>query len=120
MEHYIKKIEYKGVNIDNINKLIVGFGGAQVKDLVNKAMLTAIGQGRQKADNRDFEEALDKILMGNKTRYNEGELRQTAIHEVGHAIMTQLDEQSPPIYKVTILSRGGSLGHTSFLPNYDD
>lgn len=47
------------------------------------------------------------------------ELYKTAIHEAGHAMVALLNKWATPLDKVTILSKGGSLGHTSFLPKGD-
>lgn len=49
----------------------------------------------------------------------EEEKLMTAIHESGHALAGLLNKNSIKMEKVTILSKGGSLGHTSFVPERD-
>jgi ATP-dependent Zn protease len=65
---------------------------------------------------------LDRINIGvlNKSlSVQKDELYKTAIHEAGHAMVALLNPDATPLDKVTILSKGGSLGHTSFLPEGD-
>jgi ATP-dependent Zn protease len=65
---------------------------------------------------------LDRINIGilNKSlSVTQDELYKTAIHEAGHAMVALLNSEATPLDKVTILSKGGSLGHTSFLPERD-
>jgi cell division protease FtsH len=47
------------------------------------------------------------------------EKRVTAYHEGGHALVAWALPHSAPVHKVTILSRGRSLGHTLVLPTED-
>jgi len=41
-------------------------------------------------------------------------------YSVGHAIMSVLNKNSTPLYKVTILPKAHSLGHTAFIPEKDE
>src|ERR1043166_7764463 len=50
---------------------------------------------------------------------SEHEKRVTAYHEGGHALVAWALPHSAPVHKVTILSRGRSLGHTLVLPTED-
>jgi cell division protease FtsH len=43
----------------------------------------------------------------------------TAYHEVGHAIVGQLLENTDPVHKISIISRGQALGYTISLPTED-
>jgi cell division protease FtsH len=47
------------------------------------------------------------------------EKKITAYHEGGHALVAWALPHSAPVHKVTILSRGRSLGHTLVLPTED-
>jgi len=47
---------------------------------------------------------------------NDEEKKTTAYHEGGHALLGKLLPKADPVYKVTIIPRGMSLGQTSSLP----
>jgi cell division protease FtsH len=69
-----------------------------------------------------LEEAIDRVIAGpeRKTRVmSEKEKKVTAYHEGGHALVAWALPHSAPVHKVTILSRGRSLGHTLILPTED-
>ena len=66
--------------------------------------------------------AKDKIMMGPERKtmvLNEKTKRITAYHEAGHAIVGLCLPEHDPVYKVTIIPRGGALGVTMFLPEED-
>lgn len=92
-----------------------GFSGAQLANLVNEALILATKRELTYATMAEFDEARDKIIMGteHKTlqRHND-ELRKTAYHEAGHALLHILLPDAPSLYKVTVLARGHSLGAT--------
>jgi cell division protease FtsH len=70
----------------------------------------------------DFEEAKDKVLMGVERKsmvLSDGEKRNTAFHEAGHAICNIYCKDADPLHKVTIIPRGRALGVTFSLP-YED
>ena len=69
-----------------------------------------------------FEKAKDKIMMGAERRslvMSEQEKLNTAYHEAGHAIVGYCVPDHDPVYKVTIIPRGRSLGVTMYLPEED-
>jgi cell division protease FtsH len=69
----------------------------------------------------DFEEALDRILLG-ATRailLNDHERRTVAYHEAGHALVAWFTPFADPVHKVTIMPRGRALGVTEQLPGDD-
>jgi len=49
----------------------------------------------------------------------EEERRLTAYHEAGHALVAKFVKDMDPVYRISIVARGGSLGHTSFPPERD-
>lgn len=74
---------------------------------------------REKANNEDFEQAYDRILMGvgrNKMYVSKEDKLMTAYHEIGHALTSLLTPGASTLHKVTILPRGGALGFTAMLP----
>ena len=67
----------------------------------------------------DFEEAKDKIMLGMERKsviLSADEVKTTAYHEAGHALVSWLTPGTDPIHKVTIIPRGHALGITHFLP----
>jgi len=96
-----------------------GFSGADLANLVNEAALLAAKEGRDAVTMRDFEEALDKLVMGLARKsivMSEEDKRLTAYHEAGHALVAKLLPDPDPIHKVTIIPRGMSLGSTAQMP----
>ncbi len=70
----------------------------------------------------EFDFAYDKHVMGTdwKSRVRDKEdLKITAYHEAGHTLVTQYTKGSKPLHKVTIAAKGGSGGHTAFVPEKD-
>jgi cell division protease FtsH len=109
------------VNLEEMARGTPGFSGADLANLVNEAALAAARQGKKQVDRHDFQEALDKLLLGGKREalMDERERRIVAYHEGGHALVAGVLPDVDPLYKVTIVPRGRSLGVTQFLPEDD-
>ncbi|HAH61948.1 MAG TPA: cell division protein FtsH, partial [Treponema sp.] len=91
--------------------------------IVNEAALLAVRGGRKKVTMPDFDEAVEKTIVGlqKKTRVvKEEERRIVAYHETGHALAAAFTPGSDPVHKITIIPRGmGALGYTMQLPEDD-
>ena len=99
-----------------------GFSGADLANLVNEAALTAARIGRRFVAMMDFESAKDKIMMGAERRsmvLTQDQKEKTAYHEAGHAIVGISLPKCDPVYKATIIPRGGALGMVMSLPEMD-
>jgi len=99
-----------------------GFSGADLANLVNEAALTAARLGRRFVAMMDFESAKDKIMMGAERRsmvLTQDQKEKTAYHEAGHAIVGIKLPKCDPVYKATIIPRGGALGMVMSLPEMD-
>ena len=99
-----------------------GFSGADLANLVNEAALTAARVGRRFVAMDDFEAAKDKIMMGAERRsmvLTQEQKEKTAYHEAGHAIVGLKLPKCDPVYKATIIPRGGALGMVMSLPEMD-
>lgn len=109
------------VNLEELARQTPGFSGADLANLVNEAALAAARRGKTRVDRHDFQEALDKLLLGGKREalLDERERRIVAYHEGGHALVAAVLPDVDPLYKVTIVPRGRSLGVTQFLPEDD-
>jgi cell division protease FtsH len=106
------------VNLEELARGTPGFSGADLANLVNEAALMAARRDKTQVDRRDFQEALDKLLLGGKREalMDEYERCVVAHHEGGHALVAAVLPDVDPLYKVTIVPRGRSLGVTQFLP----
>ena len=99
-----------------------GFTGADLANVLNEAALLCARAGAQLIDNRAIDEAIDRVQAGPKRR-SKGmaldELRNTAYHEGGHALVAAAMNDTDPVTKVTILPRGRALGYTAVMPTED-
>jgi cell division protease FtsH len=110
------------VDLDAIARGTPGFSGADLENLVNEAALIAARTNKERLDNRDFEFAKDKVMMGAERRsmiISEKDKAITAWHEAGHALVAMLVPECDPVHKVTIIPRGPALGLTQMLPKED-
>jgi len=99
-----------------------GFSGADLANLVNEAALMAARVGRRFVTMEDFEQAKDKVMMGAERRsmvLTADQKEMTAYHEAGHAIVGMALPKCDPVYKATIIPRGGALGMVMSLPEID-
>lgn len=99
-----------------------GFTGADLANVLNEATLLCARAGAQLIDNRAIDEAIDRVQAGPK-KQSRGmaleELRNTAYHEGGHALVAAALNDTDPVTKVTILPRGRALGYTAVMPTSD-
>ena len=99
-----------------------GFSGADLANLVNEAALSAARTGKRFVTMEDFEFAKDKVMMGAERRsmvLTDDQKEHTAYHEAGHAIVGLNLEKCDPVYKATIIPRGGALGMVVSLPEIE-
>ena len=99
-----------------------GFSGAELAALLNEAAIIAAMAGHLHVSQDDLEESRDKVRFGRQKKshaMDEKDLRETAIHEAGHAVVSYFMEHSDPVHKITIIPRGNALGATFFLPEKD-
>ncbi len=120
---HLKKVPIdKTVNPEVIARGTPGFSGADLANLVNEAALLAARNNVKKVSQSELDYAKDKIMMGAERKsmiLNDETKRITAYHEAGHAIVGLNLPDHDPVYKVTIIPRGGALGVTMFLPEED-
>lgn len=123
LQVHVKKVPLaKDVNLSVIARGTPGFSGADLANLVNEAALLAARKNKHKVTSADFDEAKDKVLMGNERKsmaMDEKEKRNTAYHEAGHAICSLFVPETDPIHKATIIPRGRALGMVQQLPEKD-
>jgi cell division protease FtsH len=96
-----------------------GMSGADLANLCNEAALIAARRNHHQVRMADFEEALDKVVLGQKRHAlsDPHERRVVATHEAGHTLVAWLTPGADPVHKVTIVSHGRALGVTTQLPS---
>ncbi|MGE4443485.1 MAG: ATP-dependent zinc metalloprotease FtsH [Candidatus Altimarinota bacterium] len=112
----------KDVNYKSLASQTVGFSGADLGNLINEAAIITARKNLKEITNEIITEAFEKIVMGLTKKsqvMNDEEKKITAYHEVGHALVGKLLPHTDPVHKVSIISRGGALGVTWFLPERD-
>jgi ATP-dependent metalloprotease len=124
LRHHAKKIKMgPDVNLEAIAARTSGLSGAELENIVNQAAIRASKAKANSVLQTHFEWAKDKVIMGAEKRsmvITPKEKEMTAYHEAGHALVAYYSKPNAfELYKVTILPRGQSLGHTAFLPEMD-
>lgn len=124
LKHHMKNVQIStDVDATIVGRGTPGFSGADLENLVNQAAIRAASLKLKKVGPREFDWAKDRIIMGAENRSRVIRPKDklcTAYHEAGHALVNLFTPGSPPLYKMTIIPRGMSLGATHFLPEMDD
>ncbi len=109
------------VVVEEIAKKTVGFSGADIENMLNESAILAARTNKDVIDHGDVDEAALKVTLGSerKTMLTPQEREVVAFHEAGHAVVSAFVPDMDPVYRVSIISRGGSLGHTSYPPERD-
>ena len=116
-----KKLD-ASVNLKTVARSTAGFTGADLSNLLNEAAILAARENRPVLNMEDLNEALMKITAGpaKKSRVQtRKDLKETAIHEAGHAVAMYYLPTHDPVRHITIIPRGQSLGSTWSLPKDD-
>ena len=106
-------------DVEFVAKHTPGFSGADIANVCNEAALTAARKNKEYIDKQDFLDAVDRIVGGLERRsmmMTPEEKKSTAYHEAGHATVSWLLPNANPLFKVTIVPRGQSLGAAWYLP----
>ncbi len=112
----------KSVNLEVLAKGTVGFSGADLANLVNEAAILAARRDKKAISMQEFEESVDRVIAGperKSRKISPKEKEITAYHEAGHALVAKMLPNADPVYKISIVARGMSLGHTRQLPIED-
>ena len=122
----ILKIHSSGVKLEpevdlhGVARATPGFAGADLANIVNEAALLAVRARRKLVSQRDFSEAIDKVVAGLEKRSRVLRPREkeiVAYHEAGHALVAHYTPGSDPVRKISIVPRGlGALGYTMQTP----
>jgi cell division protease FtsH len=115
------------VSLAQVAAATPGLVGADLKNLVNEAALLAARRGEPTVDQKDFLDALEKIVLGpaRPIVLSPSERERVAYHESGHTIVGLILPGADPVNRVTIQPHGQALGVTYQQPaddrhNYDE
>lgn len=109
------------VSLASIAKTTPGLTGADLANLVNEASLLAARRGNHTILPNDFTDALETIQLGveRSVMMDPEELKRTAWHEAGHALLGMIQPGADPVRKISIIPRGRALGVTLSTPEAD-
>jgi cell division protease FtsH len=109
------------VDLAEIAQTTPGVSGADIRNLVNEAALLAARREQDKVHQKDFIDALEKIVLGPERPIilSEADKERVAYHEGGHAILGLVVPGADPVHRVTIVPRGQALGVTYQRPLTD-
>jgi cell division protease FtsH len=102
------------VDLDDIAGSTPGLVGADLRNLVNEAALSAARKAETFVTAADFNEAIDRLLLGTERHLmlSKVDRERIAYHESGHALLGLLVAGADPVRKVTIIPHGSALGVT--------
>ena len=110
------------LDLERVARQTVGFSGADLANLVNESAILAARRAKKLIGSSEFAEAIDRIIAGPARRsrvISDREKEMTAYHEAGHALVAHVLPNADKPFKVTIVARGQSGGHTRYLPEED-
>ena len=78
--------------------------------------------GKREITQLELEEGIMRVIAGPEKKIrvmSEKERLVTAYHEMGHAMVAHYLDNTDPVHKISIISRGQALGYTISLPTED-
>jgi cell division protease FtsH len=119
---HVRKVPLaKDVHLEELAQSTPGFSGADLKNLVNEAALLAARRNEDAVSQKDFLDALEKIVLGPERPLLLGpdDRERIAYHESGHAVLGLVVPGADPVHRVSIVPRGQALGVTYQRPQTD-
>ena len=106
-------------DMESIAKQTAGFSGADLMNLLNESAILAARRDKKTITYDEMAESIDRVIAGPERKnkvISDREKKMVAHHEAGHALVAHLLPHADPPYKVTIVPRGQTGGHTRFMP----
>lgn len=103
------------VDLKQVAQFTIGFSGAQLENLMNEAAIEAVRAKRHVITSQDMKEATLKVSLGprrDSMMMTENDLRNTAYHEAGHAIVGIFSKFADRVRSISVVPRGRALGVT--------
>jgi len=108
------------VNFKEVAERTPGFSGADLANVANEAALLTARQNKTAVDQKEFLDAIEKVLLGPERKshlLSKDEKKITAYHEAGHALVASFMPDTEPVRKISIISRGMAGGYTLQAPS---
>ena len=114
---HAKKVKLAdGIDFTAVARMASGASGAELANMVNEAALRAVRSGRTCVEQADLEESIEIVIAGYRKKsaiLTDREKWIVSYHEIGHALVAAMQEDSAPVQKITIIPRtSGALGYT--------
>ena len=109
------------VSLAELAAVTPGLSGADLRNLVNEAALLAARREQNDVRQKDFLDALEKIVLGpaRPLLLSRADKERIAYHEGGHTILGLVVPGADPVNRVSIVPRGQALGVTYQRPESD-
>jgi cell division protease FtsH len=121
--HAAKIRKDDSVDLGKLAMQTPGLVGADLANVVNEAALLAGRKGKDSVQQEEFEEAIQRSLVGLERKGRimaPHEKERIAVHETGHSLVALSVPHADPVTRVSIIARGvGALGYTMQLPEED-
>ncbi len=121
--YYLKKKKIaKNLKIESLAKRTSWLVWADIENITNEASLKIAKENRSTIEIKDFEYALEKVLMWPEKKWkwiSEEEKKIIAYHELWHAVTSHILPNADPVEKISIVRRWHALWVTRILPNED-
>ncbi len=120
--HASNKPLAEGVNLRKIAERTAGFSGADLANLLNEAAILTARENKKEISELTLKEAIEKVMLGPERKshmLSKKEKEVTAYHEGGHALIASVLDNSDPVHKVSVISRGRAAGYTMKVPSED-
>jgi cell division protease FtsH len=112
LQYYLDKVPHEPVDTSRLSRATYGFSPAQIKNLVNEALIFALVDGRDKLNFDDLWTAkvTEEIGLKEATKTSARDRQMTAFHEAGHAVLAYILELDDQIQVASIIKRRDTLG----------
>lgn len=103
------------VDLKRIAKIISGFSGADIENLMNESAIIAAKKNKTRINMADITEGINKVLLGPQKRsriITDEDKKITAYHEAGHAVISRILQPKHTVQEVSIIPRGMAAGYT--------
>ena len=113
-----KKLD-ESVSLTQIAQRTIGFSGADLANVLNEAAILATRRKKASITMQEINTSIDRIVIGleGKQIIRVKARQITAFHEMGHAFVGSLINESESIEKLTLVPRGNTQGTTWTIPS---